>query len=77
MFGPDKCGHTSKVILIEKILNIHYVTLFALHQIHFIIRFKNPVTGEIEVCKHIHHVQCSGYCETSATLSLSLSLSLT
>eukprot|EP00731_Ephydatia_muelleri_P030689 Em0022g203a len=28
MFGPDKCGLTSKV--------------------HFIIRFKNPVTGEIE-----------------------------
>lgn len=28
MFGPDKCGMSSKV--------------------HFIIRFKNPVTGEVE-----------------------------
>lgn len=28
MFGPDKCGMSSKV--------------------HFIIRFRNPVTGEVE-----------------------------
>ncbi len=28
MFGPDKCGMSSKV--------------------HFIVRFKNPVTGEVE-----------------------------
>ncbi len=28
MFGPDKCGMSSKI--------------------HFIVRFKNPVTGEVE-----------------------------
>ena len=28
MFGPDKCGATSKI--------------------HFIVQFKNPITGEVE-----------------------------
>ena len=28
MFGPDRCGASSKI--------------------HFIVRFKNPVTGEVE-----------------------------
>ena len=37
MFGPDKCGLTSKI--------------------HFILRYKNPMTGEVE---EKHSKQASG-----------------
>ena len=66
MFGPDKCGLTSKVrgLRVAKVRGMGGGAVYIVRrcssgrvfndfcptrQIHFIIRFKNPVTGEVEV----------------------------
>jgi len=49
MFGPDRCGPTSKV--------------------HFIVRHKNPVTGEVEE-KHLMSPPAPKITKTSALYTL-------
>ena len=46
MFGPDKCGLTSKL--------------------HFIIRYKNPISGEIKVWQDYDVFFLIYYCEEAS-----------
>ena len=60
MFGPDKCGQSSKVHIGVCVCACIYVFIYLslLLQIHFIIRFKNPITGDIEVPVRVCVFRC-------------------